>query len=311
MNKDFYGILGLEKNATEKEIKTAYRDMAKKYHPDKNPDNKETEEKFKKIAEAYEVLSNPIKKEKYDQFGSVDSIPNFGYGFNKNSWSNIKVPPIRENIEILIKTTFDDLCQNKKKNIKYVVTHVENEGDVCGTCNGSGNIIEQLRNSGHIFIREYTCNQCGGNGHYYKIREETKEIEITLNPLYIFQPLFIKKSGNEFFKGVYGNLIIYLELSDPNYKMHQFDIYGKKEIPFILFLLGGEYIVNVGDKKFSIKLKNLKSFKKRIKLKGQGLNVGDQKGDLYFDLEPKFPDEITKEEEEIIKNLSNYKNFKQ
>ncbi len=68
--KDYYKTLGVDKKATEKEIKQAYRKLARKYHPDVNPGDKQAEAKFKEINEAYEVLSDPEKRKKYDQFGS-------------------------------------------------------------------------------------------------------------------------------------------------------------------------------------------------------------------------------------------------
>ena len=67
--RDYYEVLGVAKNATEEEIKKAYKRLAIKYHPDRNPDNKEAEEKFKEAAEAYEVLHDKEKRAKYDQFG--------------------------------------------------------------------------------------------------------------------------------------------------------------------------------------------------------------------------------------------------
>ena len=66
---DYYKILGVPKTATDKEIKAAYRKLARKYHPDLNPDNKEAEVKFKEINEANEVLSNPENRKKYDKYG--------------------------------------------------------------------------------------------------------------------------------------------------------------------------------------------------------------------------------------------------
>ena len=68
--KDYYKILGVNKNATDAEIKSAFRKLALQYHPDKNPDNPQAEEMFKEINEAYQVLSDPEKRRKYDQFGS-------------------------------------------------------------------------------------------------------------------------------------------------------------------------------------------------------------------------------------------------
>ena len=65
--RDYYEVLGISKNASEAEIKKAYRQMAIKYHPDKNPDDKTAEDKFKEAAEAYEVLSNPEKRQRYDR----------------------------------------------------------------------------------------------------------------------------------------------------------------------------------------------------------------------------------------------------
>ena len=67
--KDYYKILGVERSATQDEIKKAYRKLAVKYHPDKNPDDKVAEEKFKEISEAYQVIGNPDSRKKYDELG--------------------------------------------------------------------------------------------------------------------------------------------------------------------------------------------------------------------------------------------------
>ena len=78
--RDYYEVLGIQKDASADDIKKAYRSLARKYHPDLHPDDKQCAEKFKEVNEAYEVLSDPSKKERYDQFGHAGVDPNYGGG---------------------------------------------------------------------------------------------------------------------------------------------------------------------------------------------------------------------------------------
>ena len=78
--RDYYEVMGIQKGAGDDEIKKAYRQLAKKYHPDLNPDNPEAEAKFKEVNEAYEVLSDKDKRARYDQFGHAGVDPNYGAG---------------------------------------------------------------------------------------------------------------------------------------------------------------------------------------------------------------------------------------
>ena len=78
--RDYYEVLGINKGASDAEIKSAYRKMAKKYHPDLNPGDAEAEKSFKEVSEAYEVLSDADKKQRYDAYGHAGVDPNFGAG---------------------------------------------------------------------------------------------------------------------------------------------------------------------------------------------------------------------------------------
>ena len=94
MKRDYYEILGVDRNVTPEELKKAFKRLAIKYHPDKNPDNKEAEEKFKEAAEAYEVLSDPSKRATYDQFGHQGVNSNFG----QSGYRDVNINDIFNNI---------------------------------------------------------------------------------------------------------------------------------------------------------------------------------------------------------------------
>jgi molecular chaperone DnaJ len=103
MNKDYYKILEVERNATENDIKKSYRRLSKQYHPDLNPNNKEAEEKFKDIAEAYSILSDKEKKTNYDRFGTADGKTNPFGGMNMNDMfsSSLGIKIGEEKVQIL------------------------------------------------------------------------------------------------------------------------------------------------------------------------------------------------------------------
>src|SRR5258708_184631 len=157
--RDYYEILGVTRNASEIEIKKAYRQMALKFHPDKNPGNKEAEEKFKEAAEAYDVLSTPEKKQRYDQFGHQgmggagaggyggsmnmeDIFSHFGDIFGEGSpfesffggagGGGRRQVNRGTNLRVKVKLTLEEIANGVEKKIKV------NKTVVCETCHGSG-----------------------------------------------------------------------------------------------------------------------------------------------------------------------------
>lgn len=178
--RDYYEVLGIQKGASEDEIKKAYRKTAKKYHPDLHPDDKEAEEKFKECNEAYEVLSDPQKKARYDQFGFAGVDPNYGaggaggygaggYGFDGDidlgdifssffggggfsgfGSRNPNAPKRGRDIQIRLSLTFEEAAKGCKKEVD--VPRVED----CSECGGTGAAKGTTAK---------TCTQCGGKGY--------------------------------------------------------------------------------------------------------------------------------------------------
>ncbi|BAB59628.1 haet shock protein [DnaJ] [Thermoplasma volcanium GSS1] len=201
MAKDYYKILGVDRNASEEDIKKAFRELAKKWHPDLHPDNKaEAEEKFKEISEAYEVLSDPEKRRIYDQTGSVDfggggsnfnwdnfthfsdinDIFNeiFGGNFGSDFFSGFGNRQSTRNIDLDMYTNLDisleEAYYGTEKRIKFrrnaICPDCKGTGAkngkliTCPTCHGTG---QQRVVRGQGFFRMVTvttCNTCGGKG---------------------------------------------------------------------------------------------------------------------------------------------------
>lgn len=170
--RDYYEILGLEKNAPPPEIKSAYRKLAVKYHPDKNAGNKDAEEKFKEAAEAYSVLSDPQKKAQYDRFGHAGlGSPAGGFGgFDPDIFADFSdilgdffgfgdvfggsrrrrnQPQRGADLRYDLKISFEEAVAGVKTKIKIP------RQEMCGRCNGSGAEPGTGRSS---------CTACGGQG---------------------------------------------------------------------------------------------------------------------------------------------------
>lgn len=195
--RDYYDVLGVHKNASDAEIKKAYRRLALQHHPDKNPGNKEAEEKFKELAEAYEMLSDPEKRARYDQFGHAGEgsggfRPEEGFGFGGDVgdiFGDIfgdvfggrgfrqrraeRGSDLRYNLDI----SFDEAAFGTEAHIKIPRTQecasCHGSGakpgtspTTCPTCNGTG----QVRFQQGFFSVSRTCSQCRGEGRIIKER---------------------------------------------------------------------------------------------------------------------------------------------
>lgn len=196
--RDYYEILDISENASQDEIKSSYRKLAKKYHPDLNPGNEEAEQSFKEINQAYEVLSDPGKRQRYDTFGpeGVNGQGGHGAGFEDVfgggfgdfigdifgggfSQSSRRGSSRGVDLRYDLKLDFYEAVFGVEKEIK--VTKPENCGtcdgsgvepgsskETCAKCNGSGQVRYSQQSPFGQIVRTVTCDECGGTGEIIK-----------------------------------------------------------------------------------------------------------------------------------------------
>jgi molecular chaperone DnaJ len=201
---NYYEELGIAKTSSIEEIKSAYRQLALKYHPDRNPGDKEAEIKFKKIAESYEILSDPQKRQQYDTYGTV------GRGAGQSNWAEVNVNDIFSNffgrqqyngepgdhIVESITVNLNDVLSGKEVDLHVArnVTCDKCKGaggttGACTTCHGSGSVafsgpgmqvIRTCHGCGgkRVEIKE-RCDKCKGSGHSHS---QTEEVVIVVPP---------------------------------------------------------------------------------------------------------------------------------
>ena len=199
--RDYYEVLGIQKGASEDEIKKAYKKLARKYHPDMNPGDKEAEEKFKEVNEANEVLSDPEKKARYDQFGFAGVDPNygagagggaygggfdfgdlgdifgsfFGGGFGGGQRRNPNAPQRGESIRASVSVSFTEAAFGCEKSVTIERSEqcptCKGNGcapgttpEICPDCHGTGTVQTRRQTPMGVFASNGPCRKCGGTG---------------------------------------------------------------------------------------------------------------------------------------------------
>jgi molecular chaperone DnaJ len=341
--KDYYAILGVPRNATQEEIKRAYRRLALKYHPDRNPGNKEAEEKFKEISEAYQVLSDPEKRAIYDSQGFA-GLRSYGFkGFEDISdifrtfsdlfeeffgFSPREEQRRRDGADISTEVwlNFEDLFTGKEVKVTYSrheacptcggVGYDKKKGTkVCSVCDGKG-MVTYVEG---FFRLSYTCPDCRGRGFEYIEPCSTcrgkglilaeREVKVEIPPGVEDGTIFRVPGEGE--AGLYGGRPgdLYLRV---RVKPHPFlyrkgqDVYLNLRVPLISALLEEEITIPYVNEELKIRIPKGVQPGEEIVIKGKGLpsKDGRHRGDLIVVLEIELPKKISSKAKEVLKQLA-------
>lgn len=305
--KDYYKILEIDKNASQEDIKKAYRRLAKKYHPDKNPDNKVYEEKFKEISEANEVLSDPEKRKKYDQLGS-----NWKHyqnaGTEGNEWFR----------------NFQSSRQGGGANFTGNVDDLF--GQVGGFSDffesffggGSGYSTKSHPRKGQDFEAALKISlEDAYHGAEKEFMVDGRKIKIKINPgIEHGKKLRLKNQGAAGYNGgEKGDLYLTIQIENhPLFERKGNDIYYNMDVDLYTALLGGKEVLQTLDgKKININIPAGTDSGTLLRVKDMGMtysNSASLKGDLFVKLNIKIPKNLNQQEKELVKKLADIRKVK-
>jgi curved DNA-binding protein len=292
---DYYKILELNKNASEADVKKAYRKLARKYHPDLNPNDNSAKVKFQQINEANEVLSDPEKRKKYDQYGK--------------DWQH------GEEYEKARQSQERQYAQGGRGQANYGSYSEDDFSDYFESLFGGagGRRGQQTKFRGQDLKAELQLTLHDA----YKTHQQTikvdKNIRITV-PAGIENGQTIKIPGHGgpgANGGPSGDLYITFNITnDTKFKREGNDLHTTAEIDLYTAILGGDIMVDTFDGKVKLTVKPETQNGTKVKLKGKGFPLYKKDGtfgDLYLTYQVKIPTALTEEEKEIFRTLANKK----
>ena len=328
--KDYYRLLGVTRDASDKEIKQAFRKMARKYHPDVNPGDKSAEEKFKQISEAYEVLSDADKRKKYDQFGDqwqyADQFSGGGgsgakyqnydfgdmfkgggqsqsYNFGGEDLNSIlgdlfgggrakrQARPKRgQDLESAVEVTLEEAYSGSSRLIS-----LQSE-EACPTCHGTGQVQNAL------------CSTCQGRGTV----SQTKRLEVKIPAgVKTGSRIRIAGKGGEGRGGENGDLYLVITVKPhPVFERQDDDLYVNIDIPLTTAMLGGEVKIPTLKGNLALKIPPETQNGRIFRLAGQGMpKMGKSaNGDIKAKVNVVLPVDLTEEEKELFRKLNKLRN---
>jgi len=341
--RDYYEVLGVAKNATEAELKKAYRRLAMKHHPDRNPDNTEAENNFKEAKEAYDVLSDERKRSAYDQFGhaGVDASIGGGRGTGPGGFGDIFDSVFgdifgggRAGGERVFRGADlrYDLDLSLEEAVNGTTTRIRVPRLVgCEPCNGSGakpgsspitcptcDGMGQVRMQQGFFSIQQTCPQCRGGGkiindpcntcHGHGRVRENKTISVKVPPgVDTGDRIRLTGEGEAGEKnGPSGDLYVHVIVKEhPIFTRDGSNLHCDVPISYTMAALGGEIEVPTLDGKVSLKIPAETQSNKLFRLRGKGVRSvrASSKGDLICQVVVETPVNLNKQQKELLQEL--------
>ena len=299
--KDYYKILGVDKKASQEEIKKAYRKLAIKYHPDKNKDNRPAEEKFKLVNEANEVLSDPKKRKKYDELGeNWRQYENAGAGQSGRRQGNGQGGPFHYEGDF---SDFFGQGGSGPSGFSDFFEQFFGGGSRAGRQGGRTDFKGQDYES----EMEITLEEAF-HGTNRLIQLENEKLRITTKPgAYEDQLLRIKGKGGRGSKDHHGDLYVRIRVTPhPQIIRKGDDLHATHTIDLYTAVLGGSTIVNTLSGQLKVKIPAGTQNGKIIRLKGQGMPIygkSNMFGDLYVQLQVHLPEALTDRQRQLFEQL--------
>ncbi|HTK19544.1 MAG TPA: J domain-containing protein [Mucilaginibacter sp.] len=305
---DYYKILGLDKNASEKDIKAAYRKLARQYHPDLNPNDPEANKKFQQINEANEVLSDTEKRKKYDKYGE-----NWQHGEEHEQYARQQ----QQNRQQYGGGQYSGFGGGFGQGFENY-EDFSGGGDfsdffeqMFGGAGGGGRSRAQAKYRGQDFTAELHLSfRDAAETHKQTLTVNGKQIRITI-PAGVENGQTIKIAGHGgpgSNGGPAGDLYISFAIAnDPQFKRSGADLYINKQIDLYTAVLGGEIMVDTLTGKVKLKVAAGTQNNTKVKLKGKGYPVykkEGQFGDLYLTYEVQIPANLTEKQRELFAQLA-------